>query len=259
MMGAGWGSEPPTAQQVLDELDALATVEHSLVIEFLLLHSVLGHDIPPSAGPSDRGPGKAAQVAFRMATREMRHLHQLNQVLTSAGRAAQVGRSSTIDGGLLPLVTPDATPSTIDRIVERERGIAAAVDARYARLRAAVTSTAPPISGAVLDKLSFILDVGPDHAGALGDLEAALQALAPGGVARGTHDGAADRRHGSLLDLSDQWYGLVLAIVDAWFSHEAELGGDLFGRAISAMDDLNAVNRSIVERGLLPRFTPPER
>jgi hypothetical protein len=42
MMGTGWGSEPPTAQQVLDELDALATVEHSLVIEYLLLHSVLG-------------------------------------------------------------------------------------------------------------------------------------------------------------------------------------------------------------------------
>lgn len=102
-----------------------------------------------------------------MATREMRHLHQLNQVLTSAGGAAQVGSSSTIDGGLLPLVAPDATPPTIDRIVKRERWIAAAVDARYARLRTAVTSRTSPISGAVLDKLVFILDTGPDHTGAL--------------------------------------------------------------------------------------------
>jgi hypothetical protein len=42
--------EPLTREQVLDELDFLATVEHALIVEFLSVQCALGHDLPADQG-----------------------------------------------------------------------------------------------------------------------------------------------------------------------------------------------------------------
>jgi len=39
-------------EQVLDELELLATVEHALCIEYLTIHAALGHDLGQAIGPS---------------------------------------------------------------------------------------------------------------------------------------------------------------------------------------------------------------
>jgi hypothetical protein len=234
---------------LLEELDSLAAVEHSLIIEYLLIHSVLGHDAaPPSTG-------QAAGTAFGMATREMRHLHQLNQVLTNARRPAQLGRSRAIDEGFPAAVAPAGSSTVIDRLLVREREIATAVDRRYERVRSAVALGGPSVDGPIAEQLTFLLD--PDHVGALAFFEKELRAIAASGVSLGEHHEAADQVEKTLVDLSDRWYGLVLAIADAWFSNETELGGQLYGRAITAMQEFSGVNQLLVEHGLLPRFTPP--
>jgi len=70
------------------------------------------------------------------------------------------------------------------------------------------------------------------------------------------HDPADDLER-RLLVLSDRWYALIVATVEAWCAFEQELGGILRGRAMSAMDGLNEINGLLVARGLLPAFTRP--
>jgi hypothetical protein len=260
-MSASSGSEVASPEQLLDELDALAAVEHSLIIEYLLVHSLLGHDRKPSGSDPFDGPlSQAAGAAFLMATSEMRHFHGLNQALTSVGRPAQTGRSAAIDGGLLVAIAPGGATSVVERLASHERDLAGIVDDRYARLRAALESPAFAGPGAPdLGQLTFFLDINPNHLGALADFETAMRSLPPGDVPIGMPVGNPDPVEESLLDLSDQWYGLLLAIIDAWFNHEADLGGVLRGRTIDVMDALNSVNGRLVEHGrLLPRFTLPE-
>jgi hypothetical protein len=105
--------------------------------------------------------------------------------------------------------------------------------------------------------LTFVLDTGPDHVGAVEDLAIQLAAIPVAGVAFPVTPGTPDAPAAALLQLSDDWYALVLAIVGTWFTHEADLGGHLHGRALAAMQEWSAINQLLVERGLLPRFTPP--
>jgi hypothetical protein len=248
-------------EQLLDELEALATVEHSLIIEYLLIHSLFGHDRPPSGSdPFVDAMNQAAQAAFGMAGSEMRHFHGLNQALTSAGRAAQTGRSATIDGGLLTAIAPGEPTPAIERLAARARKFADPLDDRYGRLGSVLTSPATEATaGLDLDQLAFLIDTNPDHRGAVTAFETALASVPPGDVAIWLPPGDPDAVEVSLLDLSDQWYGLLLAIIDAWFNHEIDLGGVLRGRAIDVMSALNGVNGRLVEHGRqLPRFTLPE-
>jgi hypothetical protein len=62
---------------------------------------------------------------------------------------------------------------------------------------------------------------------------------------------ALERR---LVRLSNSFYSLIVATVEAWFADEDHVGGVLRGRAISLMDGLNEINGVIVERGLVPPF-----
>ena len=247
-----------TQDQLLDELDGLAPVEHSLIVEYLLVHAVLGHDIPAVEGdPISQRLHQAAEAAFWTGVGEMRHLHRLNTVLTRGGRAAEIDRAPAIDGHVLAAVASTTAPGTISALLDRERRIAAATDDRYLRLRAAfdpATIGNPPW----LEDLMFILEPGLDHRGSLSGLEEALQGAVPTDAVRLGLREPADQVERGLLDLSDGWYGLLLAIVDAWFNHEDQLGGVLPGRADAVMTKLNAVNLAIVERGLLPRFTAPD-
>jgi len=247
-----------TQDQLLDELDGLATVEHSLIVEHLLVHAVLGHDIPAVDGdPVSQRLHQAAEAAFWTAVGEMHHLHRLDTVLTRGGRAAEIGRAPAIDGHVLAAVASTTAPGTISALLDREREIAAATDDRYVRLRAAFD---PEMIWNLpwLEDLTSILEPGLDHRGSLINVEKALQGALPGDVVRLGLREPADQVERGLLDLSDGWYGLLLAIVDAWFNHEDQLGGVLRGRADAVMTELNAVNLAIVERGLLPRFTPPD-
>ena len=42
--------EPLTREQILGELDVLATVEHALIVEYLSVQCALGHDLPAEQG-----------------------------------------------------------------------------------------------------------------------------------------------------------------------------------------------------------------
>lgn len=62
-------------EQVLDELEFLATVEHALVVEYLSVGCALGHDLAPEEGGATTNQGHAAAgAASDLARGEMIHL-----------------------------------------------------------------------------------------------------------------------------------------------------------------------------------------
>ena len=237
-----------TREQVLQQLDHLATVEHSLCVEYLSIHCALGHDLPPVPGPTGGRVADAAAAAFRLAVREMSHLLQVNGVLTLAGRRAQLSRAASIG----PVTTPE-----LERLLDRERQIGRAVDQAYDRVCEAFSAQEGLFEDELQGAVTFLLDPCPDHSSRLDDLKEHLEGIPHGEFLRAAPRDPRNAVEGELLDLSDMHYGLIVATVRAWVGHEAELGGDLRGRAISAMDNLNVINGLLVQRGLLPRFALP--
>jgi hypothetical protein len=243
--------------QVLDELDVLATVEHALCVEYLSIHCALGHDLPPAdSGATAQHVHDAAQAAFVLALGEMHHLHRINLALTHAGRPAQVSRASNIAGvSVAEIALGPPCAVELERLLDREHEIAAAVDAKYARLHPAVASQHPLFEGDVLERMSVLLDPSPDHSTPLGALEEQLESVNSDDYLRATPRDPANPLERSLLELSDRYYALIVATLQAWFAHEDQLGTELPGRAFATMDGLHATNGLLVERGLLPAFT----
>ena len=65
-----------------------------------------------------------------------------------------------------------------------------------------------------------------------------------------------DEPERDLLRLSDQYYGVVVANLQASFAHE-ELGSQLLAQATTTMEVLNEINGLMAAEGLLPAFTLP--
>jgi hypothetical protein len=251
---------PLGREQVLDELDFLATVEHALVVEYLSVCYALGDDLEPDEGGATTAQGHdAAGAASALAQGQMFHLARINSGLANAGRSAQLGRAAAISTDAvagIPLGPPEV--AQLERLVEREEEIAAAVDWRYARLRPAVTSD-PVFEGQLLDELrAVIVDDGPTHATAVAGLRDSLGDPPPPGYLRATRREAADGFEQRLLDVSDWSYALILAALGEQFAQQDFFAAGSFrSLAVSAMGGLDEVNLLLVQRGLLPPFTLP--
>ncbi len=228
---------PGDAAGVLDVVVGLATVEHALCVEYLRVAYVLGHGL-------DDAPS-AAQTAIDMATNEMRHLHRVNKALALAGRRPEVGRAT----GIVPDIRfGPLGPSEQAHLADREAAIAMAVDAAWEGLRPAVAPGGAFPDGDLRDLLDFVLATCTDHAGPVAGLAPDLAVRVPGRE-------PADEAERSLAALSDGHYHLVVAMVEASFGPDAQLGDALLGRALADMTSLDEVNGVLVRRGLLPPFT----
>jgi hypothetical protein len=242
-------------EQVLDELEILATIEHALIVECLSIQCALGHDLEAEEGgpTTDRGRD-AANAASILAQNEMFHFKGINRALVSSGRSARLDRAEGIpdvSGHALP-VPPDQ--AGFEQLLEREKAIATAVDDRYSRLAPAVT-THPVFEAELLDEWhTVIVDSGPTHLGALAGLQSALQGLAPADFLRATRRSANDSFEQRLLDTNDRTYGLVISAVQGTFDPDFGVAGAFRGLAVSAMMTLDDSNRVLVQRGLLPAF-----
>jgi len=256
----GMASGLLSREQVLDELEFLATVEHALVVEYLSVGCALGHDLAPEEGGATTNQGHAAAgAASDLARGEMIHLRGVNFGLVDAGRSAQLGRAASISSdSVAEVALGPPSPAQLERLLEREEAIASAVDERYARLGPAVTSE-PVFEGDLLDKLrSVIVEDGPTHAAALATLRGSLGDLAPANFLRATRRQATDAFEQRLLDVSDRGYGLILAALRERFTQQEGAALTFRDFAVSAMVGLlDDSNRVLVQRGLLPPFTLP--
>jgi Type II/IV secretion system protein len=171
--------QPLTREQILDELDVLATVEHAIIVEYLSVQCALGHDLPAEQGgaTTEALHNLATDVGI-LAASQMRHFKNVNRALVESGRSVQVGRADSMDGSALG--PPSA--AQLERLVEREERIARAIDERYKRLRPAVESGTPVLEGQLFDDVRFILDTCTNHAGSVAGMRTVLDGLASAGL-----------------------------------------------------------------------------
>ena len=246
-------------EQVLDELELLAKVEHALIVDHLSVQCALGHDLEAEdGGATTEGGRNAAQAASILAQGEMFRLKDVNQALLAAGRPAQLERADNVvdtSGTAIPLAPP--TRAQLEQLLPREDAIAAAVDARYERLRPSVAA-AGIFDGDLLDTVQSLVDRGTSHADGVASLHEAMGDVAPAfflrAVRREPHDGFEQR----LLDVADRGYQSVLAALrESLADHGGDpfIGGTFQGFAVSGMTALDDVHRLLVARGLLPAFT----
>ncbi|MDT5329037.1 MAG: hypothetical protein QOF31_334 [Mycobacterium sp.] len=162
-------------ESVLDELEVLATIEHALIVEYLSICCALGNDLDAKDGgpTTDRGRAAAAAAA-QLAQGEMIHFRDINRALVNSKRSARLDRAERIANMLVP---PDQTE--LQRLLEREKAIAMAVDERYTRLAPAVT-THPVFEGERLNEWRIVIvGNGPTHVDGLTELQTALDDRAP--------------------------------------------------------------------------------
>jgi hypothetical protein len=250
----GTASAPLSQAQVLSELDFLATVEHALVVEALSVSYAFGTDLDADEGGTVTDQGRAvADAASSLAQSQMFLMKGVNLALVAAGQFADLGRAASIEdpsGASIPL-DPPGLPQLL-QLAGRERAIATAVDARYAKLSPAVTS-APVFDGDLLSQLQSVVEAGTTHAAGFSGLLDALSGLEPGGYLCATRRTAACAFEERLLAASDGCYRLLLASLQEQFGQQAGFSST----AISAMDTLNTINHALVQRRLLPPFTSP--
>ncbi len=244
---------PLTREQVLNELEFLAQVEHALIVEYLSVSCALGCELEAVEGGATSSQGRdASEAAASLAQTEMRHLKNICNALVEAGQTPTLGRASSITsttGDQVPLDPP--TADQLRDLLRREHAITRAVDAAYARLAPALTPAL--FEEGLLERLLGVVEVGAAHAGGAETLRAALGDPPPPDFLRVPRRDTDDAFEKRLLAVSDLSYRLVTDALRAQFSQPEVFGFRTL--ATTAMDALDASNKALAQRGLLPAFT----
>lgn len=253
-----------TREQVLDELDYLATVEHALCVEYLFAHYSLAApmQLPPGAGPTTRRVFAAASEVFSIAVDEMRHFRWVNESLILLSRPPNIGRADRIHRQLdRPFALEPLTPAQLDWFIEVERpsqSIAAGIDGMYVRLLTTIDHRPDlfPERDRLVHLLKLIINEGVDHFQRFTAVKEQLAGLTPAQYLRPL-DRPADELARGLLELSNQYYAVLLDALSASFALSDRAGGTLLEQSRRAMFNLHETNHMLASRGVAPPFTLP--
>jgi hypothetical protein len=220
-------------EELLDELDHLATVEHALCVEYLFLDCAL----------VDRGP------AFNLALGAMFQLRRLNDVLVTPGQAGNLSRAPEVRG-TPPVAFAPLDASQLDGMLDREYAIAAAVDRRYA-VASTLLDAVPDLDPDLREQIASVLEGGTGHAAEFTSFREPLDGRSPSEYLRPVHDPASDDET-TLQSISEREYRLIVGLLA---EHFAGLNGlTLLALARDAMRTLGDIHSLLVERNLLPLF-----
>ena len=255
--------QPPHTQslsknQVLDELASLVTVEHALIVEYLTVCCALGHDLATTDnGPVNDASREAARRANALAAEAMLHVAALVRALSSVRPAGGLGRAREITDATGTTISLDPPGGDLTHLLERQQAIAAAVDARYARLIPAMAVSAAG-EDAFSDDLRAAAHAGTNHADQLTELLDDLAGQSVADLLRATERFGSKDTDKVLLRMCDRTYGLVLGALDNFYGGLADDSAGTFRLlALNGMDVMNDVLRTLVHAKLLPRFPLP--
>ena len=241
-----------TREQVLDQLEELARVEHALIVEYLTVSCALGHDLEAVEGGATSTQGKkTAHTAASLAQSEMFHLKDICQALVAAERTPDLGRASSITDASGRQVSLD--PPSVEQLrdlLDREETITKAVDQAFTRLAA---NLKPDLfdEGLLATLRGAMVRPGTHVAGAV-KLREALGDPAPADFLRVPRRETTDAFEQGLMSVSNLAYRLVTSALREQFAQPDVFG--LRSLATTAMDALDASNRALAQRGLLPAF-----
>jgi hypothetical protein len=266
-VGAEPGSpavEELSRDEVLAELEYLATVEHALCVEYLYAHYSLAvpMELPSGAGDRTRRIFTAAAEVFSVAVDEMRHLRWVNEALVLLGRPPNLGRATRIHRQLdRPFDLRPLTPEQLDWFIEVERpsqAIASGVDGMYVRLLTTIERRPElfPERDRLVQLIKLIIDEGVDHFRRFTAVKDQLAGLPPDEYLRPLGAPQDDLARG-LQQLGEQNYGVLLGALSASFALGDRAGGRLLEQSRRAMFNLHEVNHLLAGRGVAPSFVLP--
>jgi hypothetical protein len=241
-----------TIDQLLDELDLLATVEHAMIIDYLVSACVLGHGLEQVGATAMSSQAQQAASAYQnLAQSEMFHLKGTSAGLVAAGRDLTMGRASSITSSMgdeTPLSRPDAeSPAAMLR---RHQLAAEALDSRYDALRGALGAL--EASPEVARLQSSLPDLGT-HRVALSN--AGLPEPPPDDLMPVTWRTDPDEVEQRLLTASNTLYGVVVRSLIGQLTSSDFIAVPAFRQiAQDSMEVLDSMNTGLVQRGLLPPF-----
>lgn len=256
--------EELSPEQVLDELDYLATVEHALCVEYLFAHYSLAApmQLPSGAGTATRRVFAAAFEVFSVAVDEMRHLRWVNEALNLLGRPPNVGRADRIHRQLdRPFALEPLTPEQLDWFIEVERpsqSTASGIDGMYVQLLVTIDRRPDlfPERNRLVHLIKLIINEGVDHFQRFTAVKEQLAGLPPEQYLRPL-DQPADDLARSLAELSNQNYEVLLGALSASFALGDRAAGALLEQSRRAMFSLHETNHVLASRGVAPPFTLP--
>jgi hypothetical protein len=235
---------------VLDEVGNLAALEHFFIVECLSVQCALGHDLEESeGGASDqRGRDAIAVVMDYAKFTLMNRFRNLNAALVEAhpARDPELGRADSASSAshpAIPLEPPSA--AELGRLVEREQALAERIDERYTTLAAELAASG--------DRLGALIEGGADHVDTVARLRDAIGDAPIASLIRARERTASDSLGEHLLQVSNRAYRTLVSVLRDRLALNSSVSQ---GTALDAMDTLNDANRVLVQRGLLPPFSP---
>src|SRR3954451_24633979 len=233
---------------VLNEVATLAALEHFFIGECLSIQCPLGHDLDEGeGGASDQRGREAIGVVMNYAKFTLiNRFRNLNAALTDAGRDPELSRADTVASAshpAIPLEPPSA--AELERLVERELEIAERIDERYATLAAELAASG--------DLLGTLIEGGADHGATVARLRAAIGDAPIASLIRARQRTAGDSLGEHLLQVSNRAYRTLISVLRDRLARNSTVSQ---GTGLDAMDTLNDANRVLVQRGLLPPFSP---
>lgn len=160
-----------TRDEVISELQYLATVEHALCVEYLYAHYSI--DAPMQLQQNESEPTKkkfaAAKQVLDIGIDEMRHFRWVNEALSILGESPIVDRATEIHRQLknpfklLPL-TKDQLQWFID-VEKPSQDIGQSIDGMYVKLLTSVEQQPDlfPEAESLVHLFKLIIDEGEDH------------------------------------------------------------------------------------------------
>lgn len=254
-----------TREQVLDELDYLATVEHALCVEYLFAHYSLAApmQLPPDADPTTRRVFAAASEVFSIAVDEMRHFRWVNEALVLLSRPPNIGRADRIHRQLdRPFTLQPLTPQQLDWFIEVERpsqSTESGIDGMYVRLLVTIDRRPDlfPERHRLVHLIKLIINEGIDHFQRFTSVKEQLTGLTPEQYLRPLAPPADDLAR-DLVELSNQNYAVLLGALSATLPLGDRAGGVLIEQSRRAMFSLHETNHLLAARGVAPPFTLPD-
>ncbi|MFI8104440.1 LodA/GoxA family CTQ-dependent oxidase [Streptomyces sp. NPDC086023] len=256
-----------TKEKVIAELKRLATVEHALCVEYLYAHYSLAApwELPASPPPSarTRAVHRAAREVFEVAVDEMRHLRWVNEALGTLGQSPVVGRAAEIDrDGPHPFALRPLTAEQLQWFIDVEapsQNVGTGVDGMYVQLHQTLVKRPElfPEAERLAHLIKLIIDEGGDHFRRFTAVKAHLEPVPPAEYLRPLGAGDGSPLQTQLLTLSDQYYALLLGLLNSTFTLKDRAGGVLMEQSITTMRHLHQINHMLAARGVGPRFTLP--
>ncbi|MFD3761466.1 LodA/GoxA family CTQ-dependent oxidase [Streptomyces sp. NPDC058622] len=253
-------------QELIERLRELATVEHALCVEYLYAHYSLNapRELPATALPGSlvARTHRAADEVFQVAVDEMRHMRWVNEALGTLGEAPVVQRAEKIERYKHDFALRELDEKQLKWFIDVEkpsRNLGTSVDGMYVELHQTLVKEPPqiPEAGRLAHLIKLIIDEGEDHFQRFTAVKSHLAPFTPAQYLRTLRPGNGTPLQTELLELSDQYYAILLGLLESTFAIGDRAGGVLMAQSRTVMEFLHQTNHLLALRGIAPRFTLP--